>query len=149
VVSFPTETTLSKILQVTTGGMTPDVKTVATGDEVTEMSHITRQVALASHVYEYVARVVMHTHPDRDEAPPLVKKYVQYGASPRGGQAIVLGAKVRALLEGRFNVAVEDVKAIAPAALRHRILLNFEGLAEEINPDVIISELLERTPLEI
>jgi len=112
------------------------------------MSRITRQVALASHIYEYVARLVMHTHPDREGIPALVKKYVHYGASPRAGQAIILGAKVRALLEGRFNVAVEDVKAVAPAALRHRILLNFEGLAEEVNPDTIIAELLEQTKLE-
>ena len=147
-VGFPAESALADVLKLTTGGVTPDVQTVATAAEVTEMSQITRQVALASHVYEYVARLVMRTHPDRDDAPPLVKKYVQYGASPRGGQAIILGSKVRALLEDRFNVAVDDIKAIAPAALRHRILLNFEGLAEEVNPDTIIAELLEQTELD-
>ncbi len=147
-VGFPSETALADVLKLTTGGMPVEVQKVATAAEVTEMSQITRQVALASHIYEYVARLVMHTHPDREGIPPLVQKYVNYGASPRGGQAIILGAKVRALLEGRFNVAVEDVKAVAPAALRHRILLNFEGLAEEVNPDTIIAALLEQTKLE-
>ena len=148
VVGFPSETALSKIFQITTSNDTPDVTTVASAADVNEMSRITRQVPLASHIYEYVARLIMHTHPNRNDAPPLVKKYVQYGASPRGGQAIILGSKVRALLEGRFNVAVEDIKAIAPAALRHRLLLNFEGLAEEVDPDTIIAELLEQTGLE-
>ena len=85
----------------------------------------------------------MATHPNSPQAPALVKKFVRYGASPRGGQALILGAKVTALLAGRFNVAFEDVQAIAPAALRHRLLLNFEGLAEGINTDAVISELLK------
>ena len=76
----------------------------------------------------------------------MVKQYVRYGSSPRGGQALILGSKVMALLEGRFNVAFDDIKTIAPASLRHRLLLNFEGLAENISPDEIINELLQKVP---
>ena len=112
------------------------------------MIQITREVPIADHVNEYVARLITRTHPQHADAAPLVKKYVHYGSSPRGGQAIILGAKVMALLEGRLNVAFDDIKAIAPAALRHRLLLNFEGMAEEINTDKIIEEILDSTPLD-
>ena len=81
-----------------------------------------------------------------ETAPPLGQQYVRYGASPRGAQSMILGAKCNALLEGRFNVAFEDVAAVAPSALRHRLLLNFEGLAEGISPDAIIAEALRATP---
>ena len=88
------------------------------------------------------------THPE-DGAPPdsVAAQFVRYGASPRGAQAIVLGAKVHALLDGRYNVAFDDVRAVAYAALRHRILLNFEGLAEGITPDAVITDLLDRVPV--
>jgi MoxR-like ATPase len=101
---------------------------------------------VASHVSEYVARLVLNTHPTTDSAPPLVKQYVRYGASPRGAQSMILGAKCNALLEGRFNVAFEDVAAVAPAALRHRLLLNFEGMAEGVAPDAVIDDALRATP---
>jgi MoxR-like ATPase len=103
-------------------------------------------VPIASHVSQYVARLNLASHPNAPEAPSLVKKFVRYGASPRGGQALILGAKVMALIAGRYNVAFEDVQAILPAALRHRILLNFEGLAEGIQPDDILSELQAAIP---
>ncbi|HNB50646.1 MAG TPA: hypothetical protein PK530_01815, partial [Anaerolineales bacterium] len=87
-------------------------------------------------------RLVVATHPDSEHATPLVKKFVRYGSSPRGGQAIILGAKINALMDGRYNVAFDDVKAVAPAALRHRLLLNFEGLAEGVRTDQVVGELL-------
>jgi MoxR-like ATPase len=87
--------------------------------------------------------LVLATHPDNIHATPLVKKYVRYGVSPRGGQALMLGAKVTALLAGRYNVSFEDIQAVAMAALRHRLLLNFDGLAEGISPDLVIGELLK------
>jgi MoxR-like ATPase len=93
-------------------------------------------------VKEYVANLVLATHPENPNASPLVKKYVRYGVSPRGGQALVLGAKVTALLSGRYNVAFDDVHAVAPAALRHRLLLNFDGLAEGIKAGDVIHELV-------
>ena len=110
------------------------------------MRELTRQVPIASHVNQYVARLNLASHPDCVDAPPLVKKFVRYGASPRGGQALILGAKVVALIAGRYNVAFEDVQSIVPAAFRHRILLNFEGLAEGIQPDDILAELLGSIP---
>ena len=93
--------------------------------------------------------MITRTHPKCTDCPQSVKQYIRYGASPRGGQAIILGAKVNALLEGRYNVAFDDVKTVAHAALRHRILLNFEGMAEDINLDSVITEILENTPLEV
>jgi MoxR-like ATPase len=83
------------------------------------------------------------THPESDTAPEVVRKYVRYGSSPRGAQALILGGKVMALLAGRYNVAFEDLRAVAPAALRHRILLNFEGQAEEVSTDDIVEDVLK------
>jgi MoxR-like ATPase len=103
---------------------------------------------VASHVSDYAAQLVVATHPDSESATHLVKTYVRYGASPRGAQALVLGGKIHALLEGRYNVAFDDLRAVAPAALRHRLLLNFEGQAEGITPDKVIMELLVRLPQE-
>jgi MoxR-like ATPase len=90
-----------------------------------------------------MAALVLATHPENEKATPLVKKYVRYGASPRAAQSLALGAKVTALLAGRYNVAFDDVHAVAPAALRHRLILNFDGLAEGIRADAVIAELLE------
>ena len=105
-------------------------------------------LAVPSHLNDYVARLITRTHPGNDDSLPGVKKYIRYGASPRGGQSIILGAKVNALLEGRYNVAFDDVRTVAHAALRHRILLNFEGQAEEIDPDTVITEILESIPFD-
>ncbi|MDH5606769.1 MAG: AAA family ATPase [Anaerolineae bacterium] len=149
VIDYPSETSLSEIFKRTTGEMVHAAAQVAHADEVIEISDIARQVVVASHVNEYVARLITHSHPKNEQAPPLVKKYIRYGASPRGGQSIILGAKVNALLEGRFNVAFEDVRTVTHAALRHRMLLNFEGLAEEIDSNLIISEILDSIPLDI
>jgi MoxR-like ATPase len=110
------------------------------------MGRLARHIPVPSHVSEFVARLIVATHPDHPSAPPLVKKYLRYGASPRGGQALMLGAKITALFSGRLNVAFEDVAAVAPAALRHRLLLNFEAQAEGITTDDIIKELLEKVP---
>src|SRR5260221_3484730 len=106
------------------------------------MGRLARHIPVPSHVSEFVARLIVATHPDLPTATPLAKKYLRYGASPRGGQALILGAKITALFAGRLNVAFEDVAAVAPAALRHRLLLNFEAQAEGITTDDIIKELL-------
>jgi MoxR-like ATPase len=147
---FPPLEDLVQILDRTTGAETPALQAVVSGDEVVEMRRMAVQVPAASHVAEWIARLVVATHPDRPEAPPLVKRYVRYGSSPRGAQALMVGAKVSALLAGRYNVAFDDIRAIAPAVLRHRLLLNFEGLAEGINSDDLIAELLQRVePLKV
>jgi MoxR-like ATPase len=96
----------------------------------------------------YAVRVLRGTHPDVEGSPELVRKYVRYGGSPRGAQAMVLGGKIHALLDGRFNVAFADIQTVAPAALRHRIILNFEGEAEGISADSVVRAILAETPTE-
>ena len=145
-VPFPSAQDLMQIFDRTTGMYESDLQRVVNGEEIVAMGHIANSVPMPSSVNEYVARLVVATHPDSPEASDSVRQYVRYGASPRGGQSIILGAKVNALLEGRYNVSFDDVMAIAPAALRHRLLLNFEGQAEGITADNIIANLLEELP---
>lgn len=142
-VLLPDVQQMAEILDRTTGSGTTAAGHAATGADIVQMRALARTVPAASHVREYIAMLVLATHPDNIHATPLVKKYVRYGVSPRGGQALMLGAKVTALLAGRYNVSFEDIQAVAMAALRHRLLLNFDGLAEGISPDVVIGELLK------
>ncbi len=143
-VTFPSAEELVTIIERTTSTDTPTAQKVADGAQVIGMGQLALTTPIASHVSRYVAELVVATHPDHPAAPEAVRRYVQYGASPRGAQALVLGAKINALLEGRFNVAFEDVAAVAPSALRHRLLLNFEGLAEGIRTDDIVADLLQK-----
>ncbi len=143
-VRFPTAADLGEILARTTTTALPRVRKVATGAQVVRMAALAREVPIASHVRDYVVRILLATHPDSATAPAAVRKYVRYGASPRGAQAIVLAAKIRALLEGRLNVAFEDVRALAAPALRHRVVLNFEGEAEGLNTDEIVGEVMSK-----
>ncbi len=141
-VDLPDVKDMVEILDRTTGKETPSAGKAISGADIIEMRTLARTVPIASHVKEYIANFVLATHPQAPHASPLVKKYVRYGVSPRGGQALVLGGKVTALLSGRYNVAFEDIHAVAPAAMRHRLLLNFDGLAEGIKPDDVINELI-------
>lgn len=145
-VEFPSSGELVEILNRTTGAVTESPLTAATGQEILALRGLARQTPIASHLSEYASRLVIATHPEIPGATPLVKKYVRYGASPRGAQALILGAKVTALLAGRFNVAYEDIRQVSLAALRHRLLLNFEGMAEGVGTDQIIQELLQTVP---
>jgi MoxR-like ATPase len=147
-VPFPSSGELVDILARTTGDRVPTAGKVADGAQILALRRLARQIPVPSHVTDYVARLVVATHPDQASAPPLVKKYIRYGSSPRGAQALILGAKLTALFAGRFNVAFDDVAATAPAALRHRLLLNFEGQAEGITTDEVVRELLEEVPKE-
>ncbi len=142
-VSYPTKQDLVTVLERTTGNDVPHAKKVADGKEIISMGKLALNTPVASHVNEYVARLIVATHPDDPSAPEKVKQFVRYGASPRGAQALIVGGKINALLEGRFNVSFEDIAAVAPATLRHRLLLNFEGLAEGISTDDIIADLLK------
>ncbi len=148
-VPFPSSSELIEILSRTTGSAAQLPDQAVTGAEILAMRELARQVPIASHVNEYAARLVIATHGETNEAPPLVKQYVRYGASPRGAQALILGGKVTALLAGRYNVAYEDIKGVAPAALRHRLLLNFEGQAEGISTDQVIQELLSKIEIKL
>jgi MoxR-like ATPase len=103
-------------------------------------------VPIATHITDYVVRVVLATHAENEMASPEVKRYVRYGASPRAAQAIVLGAKIQAIMDGRLNVAFEDVRAMALPALRHRVILNFEAEAANLSTDTVLTQLLESVP---
>jgi len=140
-VPFPNADDLDEILARTTGKSGPAAEAAADGPRILAMQALARQVPVPTHVSRYISRLIVSTHPEGSPSP-MVTKYIRYGASPRGGQALMLGAKVTALLNGRYNVSFDDVAAIAPAALRHRLLLNFEGQAEGIQTDDVIADLL-------
>src|SRR6266699_3818187 len=144
-VSFPDAKNLMRIIDTTVGTTTLLAKQVATGEQLQQLIDTARAVPVATHVKEYGVRLLLATHPDQEDAPEQVCKYVRYGASPRGLQAIITTAKVRALLEGRYNVSKEDVQNVAFPALRHRIILNFDGLADGITPENLIETIIEET----
>ncbi|HUU21681.1 MAG TPA: MoxR family ATPase [Phycisphaerae bacterium] len=137
---------LTAILDRTTGAETPAAAKSVTGRRVEQMRQEVRQVVAASHVKEYIGRIVLATHPDSDRAGEPVRRLVRYGCSPRGAQAMLLTAKVLALRAGRANVAFQDVRRVAAPALRHRLILSFEGQAEGADPDQIIRTVLADTP---
>jgi MoxR-like ATPase len=142
-VRFPSSNDLVEVLTRTTGSHIPQPKKVADAESILQMADLVRQTPVASHLSEYVARLVVATHPDKPSATPTVKQFVRYGSSPRGAQSIILGAKVVAVMSGRYNVSYEDIAIVAPAALRHRLLLNFEGQAEGVSTDDVTAELLK------
>ena len=146
-VPFPGEKDLLEIARRTTGESTPQLRAVADAQTVLAAQRVAREVPIAEHVLLYAARLIGATHPDRTELDG-VRRYVRWGASPRGLQTLVLAAKVRALLEGRYNVAFDDLSAVAPPALRHRIFLQFEAEADGMTADRLITEILEHTVKE-
>jgi len=133
---------LATILDQTTGVVNPAAQPVAAGQDIIDMRQTVRQVEVASEVTRYIAEIVLATSPQSKLAPPAASKYVRYGSSPRGAQSILLAAKVRALIDGRANVAMSDVKKSAPSALRHRLILSFEGQADSVTTDDVIEEVL-------
>jgi len=145
-VDFPNTAELHQILERTTGRSTPTISPVLKREEVLHMRRVARDVAVARHVQDYAVRVLEATHRDRPGATALVKRYVRFGASPRGAQACLLAAKLQALFAGRFHVSIEDIRKVVRPALRHRIILNFEGEAEGITQDAILDELLATIP---
>jgi MoxR-like ATPase len=142
-VGFPTTDELASIIEQTTGEKTVRPARVTDAKTLLSMSMFVRQVPAASQVTRYAAALIAATHPESDTAPALIKKYVRFGSSPRGAQALLLGGRALALLNGRFNVALDDLRALAPAALRHRILLNFEGQAEGAHTDDLVQTVLQ------
>jgi MoxR-like ATPase len=142
-VPFPSEDDLIQIVERTTGSETKTASKVCTAAEIVEMQRLARAVPIAPHVAAYAVSILSATHPDQPRAPELVREYVRYGGSPRGAQALVTAGKIGALLDGRFNVSIDDVRAVALPALRHRIILNFEGEAEGITSEAIIRAILD------
>ena len=147
IVPFPSETELLEIARRTTGATTPELHPIGDAESIIAAQRVAREVPIAEHVLRYAGRLIIATHPNRTELDS-VRKYVRYGASPRGLQTLVLAGKVRALLEGRYNVAFEDLAAVARPALRHRVFLQFEAEADGVTTDQIIDEVLERTTKE-
>ena len=145
-ITFPQVSELITILERTTGVEQPQAGRVADGAQVIGMGRLALSTPIPTHVSEYVARIIVATHPESDEATPAIKQYARYGASPRGAQALIIGAKIYALLETRSNVSFDDIATVAPAALRHRILLNFEGQAEDISADDLIADVISIVP---
>jgi len=145
-VEFPDRESLHTILDRTTSDEQPQPQQVMDKRRIIEMKQLVRRVPLSRTVQDYAVRVLQATHPENAEATELVKKFVRYGGSPRGVQTVILGAKIRALLDGRYAVSIDDIRRVAKPALRHRILLSFEGEAEGIDPDRIIADIMERTP---
>jgi MoxR-like ATPase len=137
---------LATIVDRTTRGEVIEPAKVMDGKEILEWQTLVREVILAAHVQDYVVRLVLATHPQGQFAPAITNQYVRWGASPRGAQTIALASKVRALLDGRYNVSFEDVHRTYLPAMRHRIILNFEAQAEGIEPDTVLLKLLEDVP---
>ena len=145
-VNYSNKDELKTILDRTTTGYKAHVKVAMTGQEIIGAQHLVRQVVMAPHVQDYAIRIVMATHPEGRFAVEATNKYVRWGASPRGAQAVTLGAKLQALLDGRFNASFSDVQRVYLPAMRHRVLLNFEGEAEGISTDDVLNEIVSKTP---
>jgi MoxR-like ATPase len=142
-VPFPSEDDLIAIMDRTTGADAATASKVCTAAEIVEMQRLARAVPIAPHVTAYAVSLLAATHPDGERAPGLVRDYVRYGGSPRGAQALVTAGKIYALLDGRFNVSTDDIRAVAMPSLRHRIILNFEGEAEGITSESAIRAILD------
>ncbi len=141
-VKFPKTSEMETILDRTTEKQQPRATSVLTGERILEMSQLVREIPVAGEIRRYGIAIVMATHPEHELAADITKKYVRYGASPRGAQALILGAKIRAILDHRYHVSREDLRAMAPAVLRHRLILNFEGQAEGVSADEVIDKML-------
>jgi MoxR-like ATPase len=145
-VGYPNAGELTEVLNRTTARVKAQVGKVLDGAGLMELQQLVREVPVASHVKDYAVRIVLATHPKSDSAVPIANQYLRFGSSPRGGQTLILGAKVRAVIQGRYNVSFDDIQAVAAPALRHRLILNFEAEAEGITTDHIIVQVLKEVP---
>jgi MoxR-like ATPase len=148
-VRYPAVEELNAIIERTTQVHAVTVDRVMTGPQVLGFRELIREVPIASHVRDLASTIVMATHPDWEGAPEITRRFVRYGASPRGAQALVLGAKVLALSQGRYNVSVEDLRALTAPALRHRVILNFEGEAEAVDVDTLVAEIVDKAQAQM
>jgi len=146
VVGYSGREELATIVDRTTKGITIKPEKVMDGTEIKQWQRLIRDVILASHVQDYIVRLILATHPQGPYALPITNQYLRWGSSPRGAQTLALAAKVRALLEGRYNVSFEDVRRVYLPALRHRVILNFEAQAEGLDTDHVLLEILEKLP---
>jgi MoxR-like ATPase len=142
VIEYPSAEEERRILSMTTGTADPKMSVVASGEEIERLHTVVRDVPAAANVIDFASRLVRATRPAGEEAPEFVRKWVRWGAGPRAGQALLLGGKARALLEGRTVVGFEDIGAVALPVLRHRVLVNFQAEADGIDADEIVRQLL-------
>ena len=145
-VDFPTLDELSRIVGLTTVPQNEHAQKVADAETLLQMRAVAQKVPVAQAVRDFALRLVLATHPEVESSPETVRRFVRFGASPRAAQAIIATARVRALMAGRYNVAYEDIEALAPACLRHRIALSFEGMAEGETTEGVIANLLKTLP---
>ena len=148
-VEYSSRAELAEIVDRTTGKPTETPQKVMDGAEVLEWRRLVRDLVVAPHVKDYAIRLVLATHPEGEFAATMTNQYAAFGSSPRGAQALILAGKFQALLDGRWNVSFGDIRAVATSALRHRILLNFEGEADGIRSDQIVANILEEVPTTI
>jgi MoxR-like ATPase len=141
-VKFPTAQELETILDRTTEATTPSAGQIFDGQRIVELSHLARQIPIADELRRYGVALILATHPESPLASDKTRRFVRYGSSPRGAQAIILAAKIRAILDHRYHVSRDDLRGCAHPALRHRLILNFEGQAENIQADDIIDDIL-------
>jgi MoxR-like ATPase len=142
-VKFPSASDIEVILDRTTEATKHKAEPVFDGERILALAQLVRQIPIAAEVRRYGIAVVMATHPENEQAAPMSKQFVRYGSSPRGAQALILGAKLRAILDHRYHVSKEDLRAVASMALRHRLILNFEGQAEGVQTDQVVENVLE------
>jgi MoxR-like ATPase len=145
-VDFPDAAEMKAILDRTISTDNPEAAAVVDGPTILAMRALVRSVPVAPVVQDYAIRLVLATHPEKPDSPEVSRRYVRYGASPRGAQSLLLVGKITALLDGRFNVSAEDVRNVARPCLRHRLILNFEGEAERVDTDTIIDQILKGLP---
>ncbi|MCG8404416.1 MAG: MoxR family ATPase [Phycisphaerales bacterium] len=146
IVNYSKREELNTIVERTTTGHKPDLKPVMNADQIVGAQKLVQRVVVAKHVQDYGIRLTLATHPQGEFATEQTNRYVRWGSSPRGAQAVILAAKVQALLDGRYNVSFEDIGQVFLPALRHRVLLNFEAQAEGLDPDVVLQDILDKTP---
>jgi MoxR-like ATPase len=142
-VTYPTHAELARIVERTIAREEASVHAVINKEDVMGIRAVCREVLVAPHVQDYAVKLVMATQPDQPEAQDVTKKYVRYGASPRGAQALVECGRVLALMKGRFHLSTDDIKELAPSVLRHRVILNFDAHADGKTPDAIIAAILQ------
>ncbi|QDT10103.1 AAA family ATPase [Planctomycetes bacterium K23_9] len=146
VVGYSSREDLNMIVDRTTRGETAKLEKVMDGSEIIKWQSLVREVILAPHVQDYLVRLTLATHPDGPHSVAATNDYVRWGSSPRGAQTLALASKVRALLEGRYNVSFEDIRRVYLPTMRHRVLLNFEAQAEGVDPDQVLLDILEKVP---
>ena len=149
IVKYPTSAEELLILKQTTGGEEPKLETALTGEQILALQEVVRKVPVPEHVYVYARDLVRASRPNEKESPKAVREYLSWGAGPRAGQYLILGAKAKAILDGRFHVTTDDIQAVAHPVLRHRLVTNFQANSEGISTDDVVDLLIKKVPVDL